>query len=59
MDDDLGALLRRHRQDADLTIEDLAAASGVSDRGIGDIERGVSRLVSVDLQAAETLLAAE
>lgn len=43
MDDDLGALLRRHRQDADLTIEDLAAASGVSDRGIGDIERGVSR----------------
>lgn len=42
-DDDLGALLRRHRQDADLTIEDLAAASGVSDRGIGDIERGVSR----------------
>ncbi|HYQ76930.1 ATP-binding protein [Cellulomonas sp.] len=43
MDDDLGALLRRHRQDADLTIEDLAGASGVSDRGIGDIERGVSR----------------
>lgn len=42
-DEDLGALLRRHRQDADLTIEDLAAASGVSDRGIGDIERGVSR----------------
>lgn len=40
---DLGALLRRHRQDADRTIEDLAAASGVSDRGIGDIERGVSR----------------
>jgi tetratricopeptide (TPR) repeat protein/transcriptional regulator with XRE-family HTH domain len=40
---DLGTLLRRHRQDADLTIEDLAAASGVSDRGIGDIERGVSR----------------
>ena len=42
-EDDLGALLRRHRQDADRTIEDLAAASGVSDRGIGDIERGVSR----------------
>ncbi|GIG34684.1 ATP-binding protein [Cellulomonas pakistanensis] len=42
-EDELGALLRRHRQDADLTIEDLAAASGVSDRGIGDIERGVSR----------------
>jgi transcriptional regulator with XRE-family HTH domain/tetratricopeptide (TPR) repeat protein len=39
----LGDLLRRHRQDADLTIEALAAASGVSDRGIGDIERGVSR----------------
>lgn len=42
-DDGLGGLLRRHRQEADLTIEDLAAASGVSDRGIGDIERGVSR----------------
>jgi tetratricopeptide (TPR) repeat protein/transcriptional regulator with XRE-family HTH domain len=40
---DLGALLRRHRQGADLTIEELSAASGVSDRGIGDIERGVSR----------------
>ncbi|RMI09534.1 helix-turn-helix domain-containing protein, partial [Cellulomonas triticagri] len=40
---DLGALLRRHRQEADLTLEDLAGASGVSDRGIGDIERGVSR----------------
>jgi transcriptional regulator with XRE-family HTH domain/tetratricopeptide (TPR) repeat protein len=39
----LGDLLRGHRQDADLTIEALAAASGVSDRGIGDIERGVSR----------------
>ncbi|WP_454050619.1 AAA family ATPase [Cellulomonas sp. Marseille-Q8402] len=39
----LGELLRRHRSEADLTIEDLAAASGVSDRGIGDIERGVSR----------------
>ncbi|TQL02312.1 helix-turn-helix domain-containing protein [Cellulomonas sp. SLBN-39] len=44
MDEDrLGALLRQHRQDADLTIEQLAQASGVSDRGIGDIERGVSR----------------
>lgn len=41
--EDLGALLRRYRQEADLTLEDLAAASGVSDRGIGDIERGVSR----------------
>lgn len=39
----LGDLLRQHRRAADLTIEDLAAASGVSDRGIGDIERGVSR----------------
>lgn len=43
MGERLGDLLRRHRQDADLTIEALAAASGVSDRGIGDIERGVSR----------------
>jgi transcriptional regulator with XRE-family HTH domain/tetratricopeptide (TPR) repeat protein len=42
-EDRLGELLRRHRRDADLTIEDLAGAAGVSDRGIGDIERGVSR----------------
>jgi transcriptional regulator with XRE-family HTH domain/tetratricopeptide (TPR) repeat protein len=39
----LGEMLRRHRTEADLTIEELSAASGVSDRGIGDIERGVSR----------------
>ncbi|XVV16260.1 helix-turn-helix domain-containing protein [Actinoplanes sp. CA-131856] len=38
-----GALLRRLRLAAGMTIEQLAAASGVSDRGIGDMERGVSR----------------
>ena len=38
-----GGLLRRHRHAAALTIEDLADASGVSVRAIGDMERGRSR----------------
>ncbi|MFF5075548.1 helix-turn-helix domain-containing protein [Actinoplanes sp. NPDC000266] len=38
-----GVLLRRFRASADLTIEQLAEASGVSDRSISDMERGVSR----------------
>ncbi|MFI6484828.1 ATP-binding protein [Nonomuraea sp. NPDC050663] len=38
-----GALLRSHRQRADLTIEDLSHLSGVSGRAISDMERGVSR----------------
>ncbi|MFJ3209871.1 MULTISPECIES: helix-turn-helix domain-containing protein [Streptomyces] len=35
-----GALLRELRLAASLTIEGLAEASGVSVRGIGDLERG-------------------
>lgn len=35
-----GALLRESRLSASLTIEGLAEASGVSVRGIGDLERG-------------------
>ncbi|MFF5075599.1 helix-turn-helix domain-containing protein [Actinoplanes sp. NPDC000266] len=42
-EDSFGALLRRFRASADLTIEQLAEASGVSDRSISDMERGVSR----------------
>ena len=38
----LGAQLRSLRTAADVTIESLAAMSGVSDRTISDIERGVS-----------------
>jgi transcriptional regulator with XRE-family HTH domain len=38
----LSQLLRQHRQAADLTLEALAERSGVSDRTISDIERGVS-----------------
>ncbi|RWZ68133.1 helix-turn-helix domain-containing protein [Labedella populi] len=38
----IGALLRMYRRRLDLTIERLSEASGVSDRTISDIERGVS-----------------
>lgn len=37
-----GPLLRAHRRTARLTLEELAEASGVSVRGIGDPERGRS-----------------
>jgi tetratricopeptide (TPR) repeat protein/transcriptional regulator with XRE-family HTH domain len=37
-----GLLLRRHRGDAGLTIDELAAASRVSVRAISDVERGRS-----------------
>ncbi|WP_406193781.1 helix-turn-helix domain-containing protein [Kitasatospora sp. NBC_01560] len=39
----LGPLLRAHRHDAGLTLEELAEESGVSARAIGDMERGHSR----------------
>ena len=39
----VGDLLRDQRVRHDLTLEDLAARSGISDRAISDIERGVSR----------------
>ncbi|MFD9544911.1 AAA family ATPase [Streptomyces sp. NPDC060022] len=39
----LGPMLRGFRRAADLTLEELADASGVSDRAIGDMERGHSR----------------
>ncbi|WP_345620214.1 helix-turn-helix domain-containing protein [Streptomyces ziwulingensis] len=39
----LGRLLRQLRQSRRLTIEELAEASGVSGRAIGDMERGRSR----------------
>lgn len=42
MDDSLGSLLRRLRQRANLTLEDLAEASGVSTRAISNMERGSS-----------------
>lgn len=38
-----GVLLRRLRLAAGLTLEQLAEASGVTDRTISDLERGVSR----------------
>src|SRR5215831_15358241 len=39
----LGALLRRHRRAAGMTLEELAEASGVSARAISDMERGRTR----------------
>lgn len=39
----LGAMLRGYRHAAGMTLEELSAASGVSDRAIGDMERGRSR----------------
>ncbi|BCJ68674.1 ATP-binding protein [Polymorphospora rubra] len=41
--DSFGPLLRGHRHAAGLTLEELAAASGVSARAISDMERGHSR----------------
>jgi predicted ATPase/transcriptional regulator with XRE-family HTH domain len=37
---DFGELLRRHRQAAGLTQEELAARTGLSVRGLSDLERG-------------------
>ncbi|SOD98760.1 helix-turn-helix domain-containing protein [Blastococcus haudaquaticus] len=42
-DEPLGALIRRLRLDADLTLERLSEASGISDRALSDIERGAAR----------------
>ncbi|GAA2228959.1 helix-turn-helix domain-containing protein [Herbiconiux moechotypicola] len=39
----VSALVRAARQEAELTLEDLSERSGVSVRGLSDIERGVSR----------------
>ncbi|MFI0192971.1 ATP-binding protein [Streptomyces sp. NPDC017082] len=42
MDSSLGALVRRLRHAAQLTLEELSHASGVSVRAIGNLERGES-----------------
>ena len=39
----LGPMVRRLRLDADLTLERLSEASGISDRALSDIERGAAR----------------
>jgi transcriptional regulator with XRE-family HTH domain len=39
----IGPMVRRFRLAADLTLERLAEASGISDRALSDIERGVAR----------------
>jgi predicted ATPase/DNA-binding XRE family transcriptional regulator len=52
-----GLLLRRLRREAELTQEELAERAGLSVRGIGDLERGVSQAPyrSTVLQIAEAL----
>lgn len=47
----LGALLRRHREDAQLTQEELADRAGLSARAISDIERGVRSRAYADTAA--------
>jgi tetratricopeptide (TPR) repeat protein/transcriptional regulator with XRE-family HTH domain len=42
--DRFGVLLRRHRAEAGITIEELSAASRISVRAISDMERGRSRV---------------
>jgi transcriptional regulator with XRE-family HTH domain len=39
----VGPMVRRLRLGADLTLERLAELSGISDRALSDIERGVAR----------------
>jgi transcriptional regulator with XRE-family HTH domain len=39
----LGRMVRRLRLEADLTLERLSVASGISDRTLSDIERGAAR----------------
>jgi transcriptional regulator with XRE-family HTH domain len=41
--DRLGEVLRRRRQEAQLTQEELAEKAGLSVRGIQDLERGLRR----------------
>jgi CBS domain-containing protein/transcriptional regulator with XRE-family HTH domain len=41
--EDIGPLVRNFRLAADLTLEGLSAASGISARALSDIERGVAR----------------
>ena len=47
----LGVLLRRHREDAQLTQEELADRAGLSARTISDIERGVRSRAYADTAA--------
>ncbi len=46
-----GELLRRARQAAGLTQEELAARAGLSRRGIADLERGVRQTPRKDTVA--------
>jgi transcriptional regulator with XRE-family HTH domain len=43
-----GGLLRRLRDDAGLTQDELAEAAGVSQRAISDLERGINRTARKD-----------
>ena len=56
-----GGLLRRLRNEAGLTQEELAAAAQVSQRAVSDLERGINRTARKDtaLLLAEALNLAE
>jgi len=56
-----GGLLRRLRNDAGLTQEELAAAARVSQRAVSDLERGINHTARKDtaLLLAEALSLAE
>ena len=43
-----GGLLRRLRDDAGLTQDELAGAAGVSQRAVSDLERGINRTARKD-----------
>ena len=43
-----GGLLRRLRDEAGLTQEELAEAAGVSQRAVSDLERGINRTARKD-----------
>jgi DNA-binding XRE family transcriptional regulator len=45
---DFGGLLRRLRNDAGLTQEELAAAAQVSQRAVSDLERGINHTARRD-----------
>lgn len=54
--DELGRVLRKHRRELELTQEELAEATGVNRRVIGELERGKGTVrVEIVLALAQAL----